>query len=54
MKNIFQYHWQISVVCTQSNQISVKPVTELTEKQHENICNQSHTIICGITSVWIE
>ena len=48
MKNIFQNHRQISVVLTQSNYFSVNSVTELTQKQHENICNQSQTNICRI------
>ena len=48
MKHIFQNHRQISVVLAQSNYFSVNTAPDLTEKQHENICNQSHTNICRI------
>ena len=44
-KNIFQNHRQISVVWTQSNYYSVYSATNLTQKQHENICNELHTNI---------
>ena len=45
MKNIFQNRRQIFVVWTQSNYFSVNSATNLTSKQHVNICNQSHTNI---------
>ena len=45
MENIFQNDRQKSVVWTQSNYFSVNSATDLTQKQHENICNQSHTNI---------
>ena len=35
---------QMSILWTQSNYFSVNSATDQIDKQHKNICNQSHTL----------
>ena len=57
IKYFYQSHKQILVYWTKSCYFWVNSAIELFQKQHENICNQTHTVnveVINVFGLWLQ